>query len=178
MHPKARSAKQVRRIIVLSIISLAYIINIASAEEQQSKAKPAVKAKVARTTKPKPTPKIAAPEAALMSEDIALSSFDSFTLEWMKKLKEAETFHKMRAQVKPSQDGFTAEYIGYLPPRYIHVKKTESADTPYVGILTYYEKTLRCTGKTKEEALKGPFDQVGTSQVSEIFRFTKGKWVY
>jgi hypothetical protein len=96
----------------------------------------------------------------------------------MKKLAETEGFRKSRAQVKQSLDGFSAEYTGYLPHRYIHVKKTESADTPYVGILTYYEKTLRCTGKTKEEALQGPFNQVDTSQVSEIFRFTKGKWVY
>jgi len=58
------------------------------------------------------------------------------------------------------------------------VKKTEYRDTPFVGTLTYYERTLRCSGKTQEEALQGPFEQVGTSPVREIFRFTKGKWVY
>ena len=180
MHAKAWNAKHAGRIALFSILSFVYIVSIAAAEEQRPKAKTksSAKAKVARATKPKSTPKIAAPEAALVSEDIALSSFDTFTLEWMKKLLETEDFRKTRAQVKPSPEGFIAEYTGYLPPRYIHIKKTESADTPYVGILTYYEKTLRCTGKTKEEALKGPFDQVGTSQVSEIFRFTKGKWVY
>jgi hypothetical protein len=71
-----------------------------------------------------------------------------------------------------------AEYIGYLPHRYITVKKTSSKDTPFVGILTYFEKTLRCTGKNREEATRGPFQQVDTSQVAEIFRFTKGKWKY
>jgi hypothetical protein len=58
------------------------------------------------------------------------------------------------------------------------VKKTDSKETPFVGILTYFEKTMRCVGKTKEEALKGPFQPSDSKQVSEIFRFTKGKWMY
>ncbi|MCS6925224.1 MAG: hypothetical protein NZ578_04900, partial [Candidatus Binatia bacterium] len=75
-------------------------------------------------------------------------------------------------------NGVLAEYVGYLPHRYITVKKTSSKDTPFVGILTYYQQVMRSVGKTREEALKGPFQQAGTSQVSEIFRYTKGKWHY
>jgi hypothetical protein len=96
----------------------------------------------------------------------------------MQKLAQTESFQKSRAQVVESPEGFAAEYVGYIPERKINVKKTDSSDTPYVGILTYSEKRLRCAGKTKEAALQGPFEQVDTSQVSEIFRFTKGKWVY
>ena len=77
-----------------------------------------------------------------------------------------------------TEAGFVAEYTGYLPHRYTVVKPTESKATPFVGVLTYRKKKMRCVGKTKEAALEGPFEQAGTSQVSEIFRFTKGKWVY
>jgi hypothetical protein len=114
-----------------------------------------------------------------ISEDAALASFDAFTIEWMKKLAQTEEFRRTQTlKVTQSSEGFTAEYMGYLPHRYIVVKKTSSSETPFVGILTYFEKTLRCVGKTREEALKGPFDHAATNQVSEIFRFTKGKWVY
>lgn len=175
----AQHVKRASILTVLSIFSFTCLLSVAMAAEQKKENKPkaVVKAKTTQKSRTKASPKIAIP-TAVISEDAALAAFDTFTLEWMKKLAETEEFRKSRAQVKQSLDGFSVEYTGYLPHRYIHVKKTESKDTPYVGILTYYEKTLRCTGKTKEEALKGPFDQVDTSQVSEIFRFTKGKWVY
>jgi hypothetical protein len=114
-----------------------------------------------------------------ITEEEAHASFDAFTLEWMNKLQRTEEFQRtQRIKLVESQDGVLAEYTGYLPHRYIIVKKTSSKDTPFVGILTYYQQTLRCMGKTREEALKGPFQQTGTSQVSEIFRYTKGKWHY
>lgn len=186
MGTMAQRVQQARIITVLSVFFFACLCSVAMAAEQKKETKPqtavksktAAKPKIARKSKPNAAPKIAAPAAAVISQDVALATFDAFTIEWMKKLAETEGFRKSRAQVKQSQEGFFAEYTGYLPDRYINVKKTESTETPYVGILTYYEKTLRCTGKTKEEALQGPFNQVDTNQVSEIFRFTKGKWVY
>lgn len=193
MHAVIQQGKRIG--ISLVLITFIYGLGSATAEEQKAKtvkktpAKTAPKqAKAAKSksqakaaTKATPEAEATAEAAAavvVVSEDIALASFDTFTIEWMKKLEETEQFHKMKAKVIESPEGFSAEYTGYLPPRYTHVKKTESSDTPYVGILTYYEKTLRSTGKTKEEALQGTFSQVEQTQVSEIFRFTKGKWEY
>ena len=131
----------------------------------------------AKTTKSKATAKQAAP--VVIDEVVVQSSFETFTLDWMKKLAEAEEYHRQE-QLKVSQNGeiFSAEYVGYLPQRFVAVKKTTSTETPFIGTLTYYERTLRCTGKTKEAATQGPFEQVETTPVKEIFRFTKGKWVY
>jgi hypothetical protein len=143
----------------------------------------ASKAKPTTTAAPKAAKKKAAPKEAVAivipTEDEALASFDAFTLDWMEKLRRTEEFQRAeRMKVAESSEGFAAEYNGYLSHRYIVVKKTTSKDTPFVGILTYYQQTLRCVGKTREEAVRGPFQQAGTSQVSEIFRFTKGKWHY
>ena len=169
---------------ILCILALLVSFGVITAAEQSPKASSPkttkAKSKPTQTTekKSRPQSKSTGKAELLVTEDMALATFDAFTIEWMKKLEDTEPFHKTKAQVIQSTEGFSAEYTGYLPHRYIRVKKTESTDTPYVGILTYYEKKLRCTGKTKEEALQGPFDQVDTSPVSEIFRFTKGKWVY
>lgn len=113
------------------------------------------------------------------AEDAAREGFDTFTRAWMKKLIKTEDFQKKKKmRMTQTAEGFVAEYTGYLPHRYTVVKPTESKVTPFIGVLRYYKKKMRCVGQTKEAALKGPFEQAGTSQVSEIFRFTKGKWVY
>ncbi len=182
--------------IGISLVLFIFICGPGLAAAEETKAKPATKApaktpstkkvvkskpqaKTADKAPPKAADQVEAIAAAVdVSEDAALASFDTFTIEWMKKLEETEQFQKTKAKVTESPEGFSAEYTGYLPPRYTHVKKTESSDTPYVGILTYYEETLRSSGKTKEEALQGPFLHVEQTQVSEIFRFTKGKWEY
>ncbi len=113
------------------------------------------------------------------AEDAAREDFDTFTREWMRKLVKTEDFQKKKKmRMTQTEAGFVAEYTGYLPHRYTVVKPTESKITPFVGVLTYSKEKMRCVGQTKEAALEGPFEQAGTSQVSEIFRFTKGKWVY
>jgi len=144
---------------------------------------------VAATKHPAKAPRVAATQPAKgktpppllidLNEEAVQTSFDAFTIVWMKKLSDTEEFHRTQGvQVSQSSEGFAAEYVGYFPHRYIIVKKTDSKETPFVGILTYFEKTMRCVGKTKEEALKGPFQETNSQQVSEIFRFTKGKWIY
>jgi hypothetical protein len=132
-----------------------------------------------KKTRSKASTKKAAPALVVIDEVVIQSSFDTFTQDWMKKLAEAEEYHRQELiTVSQSGESFSAEYIGYLPQRFIEVKKTTSTETPFIGTLTYYERTLRCTGKTKETAAQGPFEQVGTTPIKEIFRFTKGKWVY
>lgn len=121
----------------------------------------------------------AGPKPAGTSEEEALTSFEVFTIDWMNKLIQTEDFQRtQQIKITESPNGVTAEYVGYLPQRSIWVKKTKYDHTPFTGTLSYYERTMRCVGKTKEEAVKGPFEQGELRPVSEIFRFTKGKWVY
>lgn len=106
-------------------------------------------------------------------------SFEMFTRLWMKKLMAAERFQKNeRLTVTETADGVVAEYAGYLPDRDTTVKATTSAVTPFIGILRYYRTTMRSVGKTKRQAVRGPFEQADKNRVSEIFRYTKGEWVY
>ena len=124
------------------------------------------------------TPASPTPSAGEEAEERARASFDVFTRKWMRKLAETEDFQKKRMQITQTQQGFVAEYTGYLPYRYTTIKLTQSKATPFIGVLTYYKKTMRSVGETKKQAISGLFEQAGTSQVSEIFRYTKGEWVY
>ncbi len=124
------------------------------------------------------TPSNPAPSAGEEAEDWARASFDVFTRKWMQKLARTEDFLKKGMQIRQTQEGFVAEYTGYLPYRYTKIKQTQSKAIPFIGILTYYKKTMRSVGKTEKQATNGLFEHAETSQVSEIFRYTKGEWVY
>ncbi len=163
-------SKQVIIIIVTFMLLVTPALAGAAGKAQKGHTTKKTKAKSAKA-QTAPIPQI--------DEGTVRTAFETFTQEWMAKLAEAEEYHrKEQAKVTQTSDGFSAEYVGYLPQRSIEVKKTAYDDTPFVGTLSYYERTLRCTGKTKEEALQGPFQQVDTIPVREIFRFTNGKWVY
>jgi hypothetical protein len=171
------TGKKSLSLVILFITSLLLSPALVHAAEKKPSKKPA-----AKQTRAKPAAsetKAELKETLKVDEGTAQAAFETFVQEWMTKLAEAEEYQRtQRVKVTLTPDGYSAEYVGYLPERSIQVKKTEYEDTPFVGTLTYYERTLRCTGKTKEQALQGPFEQVGTSPVREIFRFTKGKWVY
>ena len=171
------TGKKSLSLVILFITSLLLSLAPAHAAEKKPSKKPAAKQTRAKPAAPKT--KAQSKATPKVDESTAQAAFETFIQEWMTKLAEAEEFQRtQKVKVTQTPDGYSAEYVGYLPQRSIQVKKTEYEDTPFVGTVTYYERTLRCTGKTKEQALQGPFEQVGTSPVREIFRFTKGKWVY
>lgn len=132
---------------------------------------------VAQDRIPSPPPPAPPPvkSASQLAEEAAQASFDTFTAEWIKKRTRAQQAHR---KITKARAGFVVEYAEALPTRFLKVKKTASEVTPFIGILSYYQKTFRSTGKTKKKALGGPFEERETQSVSEIFRYTEGKWVY
>jgi hypothetical protein len=187
---RTKSVFAIPLILLLSALFLLHTPVAQAAEKASPKQKAAAKTKATtgksktatRSTKAKSqanSTKAPAAPVQTVSEEEAKATFDTFTLEWMEKLAKNEDFQRtQQTRVSPTTDGVICEYTGYLPQRFIAVKSTKSSETPYVGSLTYYEKTMRCVGKTKEEAIKAPCEEVGKTPVKEIFRFTKGKWVY
>jgi hypothetical protein len=93
----------------------------------------------------------------------AESSFEAFAEDWMKKMEAAEAHAKRQAG--------GGAYRGYDGAFKIELKPTGSAAAPYVGLLRYQEQ--QCA------AGSGPACKVtSTTQVTEIFRFQGGRWVY
>jgi hypothetical protein len=175
------SWKRLFSLLCITLLLLTVPTIVLAESQSKTSVRKATKAKAtkAKKTRSKASAKKAPPALIVIDEAVVQLSFDTFTQDWMKKLAEAEEYHRLELlKVSQSGESFSAEYIGYLPQRFIEVKKTTSRETPFIGTLMYYERTLRCTGKTKETAMQGPFEQVETTPVKEIFRFTKGKWVY
>ena len=99
---------------LFSLLCCAFLV-LAGASLTQAETN--TKAAKAKSTKAKAakTPSKKTPAAPVIIDEAAVhSSFEIFTQEWMKKLAEAEEYHRTDL-IKISQNGeiFHAEYVGY-----------------------------------------------------------------
>lgn len=105
-------------------------------------------------------------------------SFEKFKKAWIEKLNRIEKENLKNIRIGNSGELFKAEYIGYGKKFNHTIKKTKSSITPFIGILTYYEIKYVSMGRDKKAVKKGPFKIRMSTKVKEIFRYTRGKWVY
>lgn len=108
-----------------------------------------------------------------------LTSFEGFSKNWMARL---EQVNQQNLQgVKPeaaANDRVVGRYICYGPDCIREVRNTDSKATPYVGIIRYPQKVMEKEGDTLQQMKEHPGTQASEIQVTEIFRYTKGRWVY
>jgi hypothetical protein len=111
------------------------------------------------------------------SQDVE-ASFKLFNQQWMAHLYTREQKSKANIACKKVKDCFIAEYTGYSRTYSGRTKKTDSKETPYIGILNYQEQTFVSQARTYEEAINGQFKLLQECPVTEIFSFSRGKWRY
>lgn len=69
-------------------------------------------------------------------------------------------------------------YICYGPDCVQEVRPTGSKVTPYVGILRYSQKVMEKEGDTLQQMQENAAVPASEIEVTEIFRYTRGRWVY
>jgi hypothetical protein len=119
--------------------------------------------------------------ALALDDSQVKASFQEFQHDWLKRLKQHGKYgqENVRISEDPDQKGsYIATYEDLTEPLDSRVNKTDQKATPYVGVLQYDKLTHVCRGKTPEEARSGPFHRESEESITEIFRFSKGKWVY
>lgn len=112
---------------------------------------------------------------AARAEDAA-DSFPQFCDEWIEKLAARERDNV--AHIKWESEGSTVKgkYIGYTH-EHTCVTKMGSQSTP-VGKITYREIKYEKLGPTVEEAEHTAARPVEVTEITEIFRYAEGKWIY
>lgn len=103
-------------------------------------------------------------------------SFKVFCGEWGKKLHEREIFNIKQIKWDTGQNWVQGTYVGYSEPKSCMVEP-DSGPVP-VGKIIYHEFVYEKRGGTVPEAESGAGKAVETTEVTEIFRYTNGKWVY
>ncbi len=86
-----------------------------------------------------------------------------------------------KKEVTQNADGsysgrYKAVDLATLKTRYS--KPESSKAITYVGYMTYDELEYRSTGKTKNEALSGPFTVSNRQNMTELVKYVGGKWTY
>jgi hypothetical protein len=106
----------------------------------------------------------------------AASAFPQFCESWMEKLVQREEHNVTHIHWQQNGGGVTGSYIGYTR-QHTCTTKNGTHSTP-VGKITYEEIKYEKRGPTPAEAELAPAQVVGTSKITEIFRYSEGRWIY
>ncbi len=150
---------------------------IATSVALAAEAKPAAK-KSAPAKKKAPTQKPVTAEEAVkqLVEGEHVRDFRTFCDEWMGKLRERTAYNVAHVAWAKGGPGVFGEYVSYGTDRTC-VAKEEPGKVP-IGKITYREVKYRKEGATEAAAVGSTGTIVEQTDVTEIFRFAKGRWQY
>ncbi len=102
--------------------------------------------------------------------------FHDFCQQWLNKLQVREQSNRRLVSWKRVNGIFTGEYTGYGKIDGCSVK-LRPGEQP-VGRVSYREFTYRLEGSSREAAERSAVRIVGETEVTEIFRYSGGRWQY
>lgn len=106
------------------------------------------------------------------------AKFRTFIESWMAKLRERERHNIAHIQWKPGERGVVGEYVGYDTTNYqVADIRNPDSGTP-IGRVVYMELKKRVSGASEVDALAQTPEIVERTEVTEIFRYERGSWVY
>jgi hypothetical protein len=109
-----------------------------------------------------------------MAGDVA-SQFTTFCEEWMGKLAARQEHNVTHIKWDTKPDGVKGEYVGYTTEHTCTLKNETKVP---IGKIIYREIVYQKHGGTIPEAEKSTGEATEVTEVTEIFRYAGGKWVY
>jgi hypothetical protein len=106
------------------------------------------------------------------------SKFQTFCAEWMQKLAARERDNRARVKWQPGPDGVRGEFIGYSREHTCQLKESPDPKAVPIGKIIYRELQYRQAGPSVPEAQRSAPQPVEATEITEIFRYAAGKWVY
>ena len=102
--------------------------------------------------------------------------FQAFCDQWMGKLRDRETYNTSHITWDAHDGRVSGEYVAY-DTKCTCIAREEPGKDP-IGKITYRETRYRREGANEAAALAAPGTVLEQSDVTEIFRFGKGRWQY
>jgi hypothetical protein len=129
-----------------------------------------------------PPPNGAAVNAVVPPEPVAdpqvAGAFTTFCASWMEKLAAREVHNVQQIQWRENGVAVEGDYVGYSKEHKCDLKAPQDKKGVPIGKVSYRELLYRKRGGSKEEATAGSAEIVEITEVTEIFRYDKGKWIY
>jgi len=165
----------VRTLATLAVLTM-LVIPAATPSAGAAEGKPAAKkaAPAKKASAAKPVPAKEALKEMVEGEDVR--DFRSFCDTWMGKLKDRTTYNTAHIPWTKGGAGVVGEYVSYGTDRTC-VAREEPGKDP-IGKITYREIKYRKEGPTETAAMGSAGTIVEQTDVTEIFRFGKGRWQY
>jgi hypothetical protein len=105
------------------------------------------------------------------------TKFQTFCDGWMGKLRERERNNIAHIDWKRDTSGVVGEYVGYDTTN-ITIPDITNPDKQPIARVVYMELKLRLSGTSDVDALAKKPEIVERTEVTELFRFDHGDWVY
>jgi len=119
----------------------------------------------------------ATPAAAPLSEtELAIASFQTFCGEWLEKLVLREEQNVAQIEWVTSDIGVRGVFIGYSRRGQCEAKS--GTDAVPVGKLTYRQVTYEKKGPNVSAAELSAARPLDVAEVTEIFHYADGRWIY
>ncbi len=101
----------------------------------------------------------------------------AFCLKWMGFIAKREVDNRKGVKWQTTPAGASGTFVGYSKDYDCTMKERSSNGTP-VATIVYREYLYSAAGPSPTEALAAPPTIVEATEVTEIFRYNKGEWVY
>ena len=105
------------------------------------------------------------------------TKFQTFCDGWMGKLRERERNNIAHIEWKRDPSGVVGEYVGYDTTNFT-IPDITNPDKQPIARVVYMELKLRVSGTSDVDALAKKPEIVERTEVTELFRFDHGSWVY
>jgi hypothetical protein len=176
-HTAVVSVRMLTMLAALTTLLVAGVTSPArAADAKPGAAKPATKQSApAKKARAKPAP----PEAEVLKQMVEgedVRDFRTFCNTWMGKLKDRTTYNEAHIPWTKGGSGVVGEYVSYGTERTCIAREEPGKDP--IGKITYREVKYRKEGATETAAMGSAGAIVEQTDVTEIFRFAKGRWVY
>jgi hypothetical protein len=157
------------RTMLLSI-GLAVLVGVSVAVAEDAKPAAEHPAKVSKAEK-------GGKAAAGPSDEEIAEQLKAFCVKWMGFLETRERDNRKAVKWEKGEAGVSGHYVGYSKEYDCTLKERSSNGTP-VATIVYKEFVYEKTGASQGEAEQAEAKQVDATEVTEIFRYNKGAWVY
>jgi len=117
----------------------------------------------------------AAPPAAIRPDarSRAQTAFERFAADWMTKVHSLEAINRANPQVKSGASEPIVTYRGYGDDYDLELRPTGHAKAPWVGLIRYTELLYSCRSVSATDC-----SVASSVPVTEVFRYTDGRWTY
>jgi hypothetical protein len=121
--------------------------------------------------------KPAAAAGPAVSDEKLADDLKTFCKKWMGFLETRERDNKHGVKWQNTAGNVKGQYVGYSTDYDCTLKERSSNGTP-IATIVYKEYVYETTGASQDAALAAKPTIVDATEVTEIFRYSKGEWVY